>query len=362
MAELESIVASMEGGELSLADSLSAYKRGAELLHYCQPMLKRCEQQVQVLERGVLQAFTPDALARTARHAMKPEIACRAGRGSAWSGSRAALEQALPPTSEVPAMLHAAMRYAALGGGKRVAPACSPTPRASWCAEPTGSRRAAAARRADPRLFARARRLPCMDDDVLRRGKPTVHVEYDEATALLVGDALQSLAFELLTDGGAPECRRSGWSSCCAACRAARAAWPAGRRSTWRASGKPLSLPELERCIASRPARLLAAAVLLGAAAARRSARSELDALERYATRRRPRVPGGRRLLDVDRTAPRPSARPPARTRSRTSRPTCRCSASSRRKALAAQLRSEAHARARAVRRARTAPARARRP
>ncbi len=41
--------------------------------------------------------------------------------------------------------------------------------------------------------------LPCMDDDVLRRGKPTCHVEYDEATALLVGDALQSLAFELLS-------------------------------------------------------------------------------------------------------------------------------------------------------------------
>src|SRR5258707_6732576 len=42
--------------------------------------------------------------------------------------------------------------------------------------------------------------LPCMDDDVLRRGKPTVHVEYDEATALLVGDSLQSLAFQLLAD------------------------------------------------------------------------------------------------------------------------------------------------------------------
>lgn len=64
MAELESIVASMEGGELSLADSLSSYKRGAELLQYCQSMLKDAEQQVQVLERGVLQAFTPDALAR----------------------------------------------------------------------------------------------------------------------------------------------------------------------------------------------------------------------------------------------------------------------------------------------------------
>jgi len=66
MAELESIVSSMEGGELSLADSLASYKRGAELLQYCQSMLKDAEQQVQVLERGVLQAFTPDAIASEA--------------------------------------------------------------------------------------------------------------------------------------------------------------------------------------------------------------------------------------------------------------------------------------------------------
>ncbi|MGH8849696.1 MAG: exodeoxyribonuclease VII small subunit [Casimicrobiaceae bacterium] len=61
MAELESIVATMEGGQLPLADSLAAYKRGAELLQYCQAALKDAQQQVQVLERGVLQAFAPDA-------------------------------------------------------------------------------------------------------------------------------------------------------------------------------------------------------------------------------------------------------------------------------------------------------------
>jgi exodeoxyribonuclease VII small subunit len=61
MAELENIVATMEGGQLPLADSLAAYKRGAELLQYCQAALKDAQQQIQVLERGVLKAFAPDA-------------------------------------------------------------------------------------------------------------------------------------------------------------------------------------------------------------------------------------------------------------------------------------------------------------
>jgi exodeoxyribonuclease VII small subunit len=62
LAELESIVATMEGGQLPLKDSLAAYKRGALLLQYCQQTLKDAEQQVQVLEKGVLKALVgPDA-------------------------------------------------------------------------------------------------------------------------------------------------------------------------------------------------------------------------------------------------------------------------------------------------------------
>jgi exodeoxyribonuclease VII small subunit len=59
LAELERIVATMEGGQLPLAEALAAYQRGAELLQYCQTVLKDAEQQVQVLERGVLKAFAP---------------------------------------------------------------------------------------------------------------------------------------------------------------------------------------------------------------------------------------------------------------------------------------------------------------
>jgi exodeoxyribonuclease VII small subunit len=58
LAELESIVATMETGQLPLADALAAYKRGADLLKYCQDMLKDAQQQIQVLEKGVLKAFS----------------------------------------------------------------------------------------------------------------------------------------------------------------------------------------------------------------------------------------------------------------------------------------------------------------
>ncbi|HXU51400.1 MAG TPA: exodeoxyribonuclease VII small subunit [Casimicrobiaceae bacterium] len=61
LAELESIVERMEGGELPLKDALAAYKRGAELLQFCQATLKDAQQQVLVLEKGVLKAFEGDA-------------------------------------------------------------------------------------------------------------------------------------------------------------------------------------------------------------------------------------------------------------------------------------------------------------
>ena len=57
LSELETIVATMEGGQLPLAESLAAYKRGAELLQFCQAALKDAEQQVQIFEKGVLKAF-----------------------------------------------------------------------------------------------------------------------------------------------------------------------------------------------------------------------------------------------------------------------------------------------------------------
>lgn len=115
-----------------------------------------------------------------------------------------ALEHSLPPADVVPTRLHDAMRYAVLGGGKRVRPLLVHAGGQLTGAAPLRLDRVACAIEMIHAYSLVHDDMPCMDDDVLRRGKPTVHVEYDEATALLVGDALQTQAFQLLTD--APVC------------------------------------------------------------------------------------------------------------------------------------------------------------
>jgi len=110
----------------------------------------------------------------------------------------AALAARLPRADQTPERLHAAMRYSVLGGGKRVRPILLlATARALGLEE--GQVEAAACALELVHVYSLVHDdLPSMDDDDLRRGRPTCHKAYDEATALLVGDALQSLAFELL--------------------------------------------------------------------------------------------------------------------------------------------------------------------
>jgi len=113
-----------------------------------------------------------------------------------------ALERHLPAADVPPTRLHEAMRYAVLGGGKRVRAAMVYAAGAACGAstQATGAGLDAAAAAVE---FIHAYSLvhddlPCMDDDVLRRGRPTTHVQFDEACALLAGDALQPLAFTCL--------------------------------------------------------------------------------------------------------------------------------------------------------------------
>lgn len=115
------------------------------------------------------------------------------------------LEQLLPPARTVPASLHESMRYAVLGGGKRVraclvyaAGEASLQSGTAASAQMIALDHAAAAVELIHAYSLVHDDLPCMDDDALRRGRPTVHVMYGEATAMLAGDALQPLAFELL--------------------------------------------------------------------------------------------------------------------------------------------------------------------
>jgi geranylgeranyl pyrophosphate synthase len=109
-----------------------------------------------------------------------------------------ALAARLPQASEVPARLHEAMRYSVLGGGKRIRPALLfATARAVGLSEDEVEAAACAVELVHVYSLVHDD-LPAMDNDDLRRGRPTCHKAYDEATALLVGDALQPLAFQLL--------------------------------------------------------------------------------------------------------------------------------------------------------------------
>ena len=116
------------------------------------------------------------------------------------------LDELLPEPATLPPHLHEAMRYAVLGSGKRIRAAlvyaageASLTPGISASAQEIALDHAAAAVELIHAYSLVHDDLPCMDDDDLRRGKPTVHVQYDEATAMLAGDALQPLAFEILS-------------------------------------------------------------------------------------------------------------------------------------------------------------------
>src|SRR5437868_292746 len=111
-----------------------------------------------------------------------------------------ALEHYLPGTDIVPAKLHEAMRYAVLGGGKRVRPLLCHAAGELTSADARALDAASAALEMIHVYSLVHDDMPAMDDDALRRGKPTVHVQYDEPTALQVGDALQSQAFVALTD------------------------------------------------------------------------------------------------------------------------------------------------------------------
>jgi len=111
-----------------------------------------------------------------------------------------ALDGFLPGEQEHPTRIHRAMRYALFGGGKRLRPALCRL----ICTSLDGARDAALRPAAALELIHTYSLvhddLPCMDDDDLRRGRATVHVAFDEASAVLTGDALLTHAFELLCD------------------------------------------------------------------------------------------------------------------------------------------------------------------
>ena len=195
------------------------------------------------------------------------------------------LAATLPAADVPPARLHHAMRYAVLGGGKRVRPLLAYAAGEIVRADPERVDRAAAAVELIHAYSLVHDDLPCMDDDVLRRGKPTVHVQYDEATALLVGDSLQSLAFETISRAplaDAPDTQRE-MSGLLAHATGSRGM--AGGQAVDLASlGRSLSLPELEFMHGHKTGALIRAAILLGARCGD-GFDTVAEALERFAQR-----------------------------------------------------------------------------
>jgi len=189
----------------------------------------------------------------------------------AWSSTHQnrfeeVLRNLLPSAEVAPQRLHAAMRYSVLDGGKRVRPLLAFAVGELVGADISRLNTAAAAVELIHAYSLVHDDMPCMDNDVLRRGKPTCHVQFDEATALLVGDALQSLAFQLLAEQPLNDdpARQLQMIKLLATASGSRG-MAGGQAIDLDSVAKQLSLPELEFMHIHKTGALIRAAVLLGA-------------------------------------------------------------------------------------------------
>lgn len=204
--------------------------------------------------------------------------------GAVQARVESALLRFLPPSEIAPQRLHRAMRYAVLGGGKRVRPLLAFAAGELAAADPVRLEAVAAAVELIHAYSLVHDDLPCMDNDVLRRGRPTCHVEFDEATALLAGDALQPLAFQILAEHVVADDPGAQLEMLKLLALASGSRGMAGGQAIDLASvGKTLSLPELEFMHIHKTGALIRAAVVLGARCGSGLDAGELDRLERYA-------------------------------------------------------------------------------
>jgi farnesyl diphosphate synthase len=192
--------------------------------------------------------------------------------------TEAALEATLPSPELAPARLHEAMRYAVLGGGKRVRPLLCHAAGSVFGADSSVLDVPAVAVELIHAYSLVHDDLPCMDNDVLRRGKPTCHVEFDEATALLVGDALQTQAFQTLSNrlASISAARQIDMLHLLATASGSRG-MAGGQAIDLAAVGQHLTISELEYMHIHKTGALIRAAVLLGA----HCGEATPDALER---------------------------------------------------------------------------------
>ena len=205
---------------------------------------------------------------------------------SAWMAAQGArVEQALSDwvPASTPAGLGEAMRYAVLDGGKRLRPLLVLAAAEAVQGHAVAALRAACAAELIHAYSLVHDDMPCMDNDVLRRGKPTVHVQFGEATALLAGDALQALAFELLTPEGdaVPPAMQADLCRLLA-CAAGAHGMAGGQAIDLASVGKPLAEPELRAMHRLKTGALLQGSVRMGAACASDVPTAARKALDNY--------------------------------------------------------------------------------
>lgn len=194
------------------------------------------------------------------------------------------LADLLPAADTVPTRLHDAMRYSTLGGGKRVRPML-----AFAAGEVSGASvdRLKVVASAVEMIHAYSLihdDLPCMDDDVLRRGRPTCHIEFDEATALLAGDALHSMAFNIVSAHSLTEKSSDQLDLIRLFSEACGSRGMAGGQAIDLASvDRAISLPELEHMHTLKTGALIRAAVMMGAMCGRSLSEIERQKLDHYA-------------------------------------------------------------------------------
>jgi farnesyl diphosphate synthase len=203
-----------------------------------------------------------------------------------WMAARlAAFEAAataqLPAADRAPQRLHQAMRYAVLDGGKRVRPLLVDAA-GEVVGAPEPALRAAALAVEYVHAYSLIHDdLPCMDNDVLRRGKPTVHIAFDEATAMLAGDALQAEAFQAIAEAPIAAGTRAALMAELAAAAGTRGMC-GGQAIDLAAVGSSMSRAELEQMHGMKTGALLRAAVRMGALAGAADP-AVLAPLDRYA-------------------------------------------------------------------------------
>ncbi|MCB1803164.1 MAG: (2E,6E)-farnesyl diphosphate synthase [Gammaproteobacteria bacterium] len=196
-----------------------------------------------------------------------------------------ALDHWLPDASTTPTRLHEAMRYAALGDGKRVRPVLVYAAGQALGARMDCLDGAACAVELIHAYSLVHDDLPAMDDDDLRRGRPTCHRQFDEATAILTGDALQTLAFKVLCqDDDLCVDRASRLRMLDELAHASGSRGMAGGQALdMLATGQEIDLAQLENLHIHKTGALILASVRLGAIAAGAAGDTRMLALERYA-------------------------------------------------------------------------------